>query len=110
MNPRRKTFLTLGLVLSGAHTYALPTTNQKDAAFVGATIYDGTDPAGRPNMVIVTRAGRIAAILPAQSYRAQNGTEAVSVRGKFVIPGLINSHVHLATLAKPAAAKAYLRR
>jgi imidazolonepropionase-like amidohydrolase len=61
-------------------------------------------------MVIVTRTGRIAAILPALNYRAPKSTEVVNVRGKFVIPGLVNSHVHLATSANLSAAKAYLVR
>jgi imidazolonepropionase-like amidohydrolase len=110
MNFRRVAFLVFAMALGSTNAYALPATDQKDAAYVGATVYDGTAAAGRPDMVIVTRTGRIAAILPALNYRAPKGTEVVNVRSKFVIPGLINSHVHLATSANPSAAKAYLVR
>jgi imidazolonepropionase-like amidohydrolase len=110
MNFHRMALLVFAIALGCTDAYALPPTDQKDAAYVGATVYDGTGAAGRPEMVIVTRAGRIAAIVPASSYRPQKGTEVISVRGKFLIPGLINSHVHLATLANPSAAKAFLRR
>jgi hypothetical protein len=104
-------FYRVGVLVSAmAMGSALPATDPKDAAYVGATVHDGTAAAGRPDMVIVTRAGRIAAILPGLNYRAPTGTEVVNVRGKFVIPGLINSHVHLATSANPSAAKAYLVR
>jgi imidazolonepropionase-like amidohydrolase len=90
------------MALGSTNACALPGTDQKAAAYVGATIYDGTAAAGRSDMVIVTRAGRIAAILPGLNYRAPKGTEVFNVRGKFVIPGLINSHVHLATSANPS--------
>ena len=99
-------FMTLG----GADAHSQPKTDQHDADYVGATVFDGTGAAALPDMVVVTRAGRIAAILSASGYRAQPGVRVVNVRGKFMIPGLINSHVHLATSAKPAAARAYLRR
>jgi imidazolonepropionase-like amidohydrolase len=61
-------------------------------------------------MVIIIQSGRISALGPSSSYRAPKHTKVVDVRGKFVIPGLINSHVHLATSANPPAAKAYLLR
>jgi imidazolonepropionase-like amidohydrolase len=110
MNFYRVGALVSAMALWSTNACALPATDQKDAAYVGATVYDGTAAAGRPDMVIVTRAGRIATILPGLNYRAPKGTEVVKVRGKFVIPGLINSHVHLATSANPSAAKAYLVR
>jgi hypothetical protein len=40
----------------------------------------------------------------------QSSRQAILVPGKFLIPGLMNSHVHLATLANPSAARAYLLR
>jgi imidazolonepropionase-like amidohydrolase len=110
MNFHRVGFLLLAMALSRAEADAPAATDQKDAAYVGAIVYDGTGAADRPDMVIVTRAGRIAAIVPASTYRAPKDTKVVNVRGKFVIPGLINSHVHLATSANPPAAKAYLLR
>lgn len=106
----RIAFLAFALAMGSTNSYALQATDQKDTAYVGATVYDGTGTASRPDMVVVTRAGRIVAMLPASSYRAEKGTEAISVRGKFLIPGLFNSHVHLATFANPSAAKAYLLR
>jgi imidazolonepropionase-like amidohydrolase len=110
MNSYRAAFLAVVIALGCRGADAFPVTDQKDAAYVGATLYDGTGAAGRPDMVIVTRAGRIAATLPARNYRAAKDTKVVDVRGKFVIPGLVNSHVHLATSANPPAAKAYLLR
>lgn len=102
--------LLVAIALQSSHADSLGAADQKDAAYVGVTVYDGAGGAGRSDMVVLTRAARITGILPASSYRAPKGTEVISVRGKFLIPGLINSHVHLATSANPSAAKAYLRR
>ena len=78
--------------------------------YVGATLIDTSTGATRPNVAIVTRGDRIVAILSADSRAARNGQALVDIRGKFVIPGLVNSHVHTATVAVPAIARAYLRR
>jgi imidazolonepropionase-like amidohydrolase len=110
MNWYRVAFLVLAMALGRAEADGLPANDQNETAYVGATIYDGTGAAGRPDMVIVTRAGRIAAVVPAGSFHASADTKVINLRGKFVIPGMINSHVHLATSANPAAAKAYLLR
>jgi imidazolonepropionase-like amidohydrolase len=79
-------------------------------AWVGATVYAETGAAARTDRVIVTRGERIEAVLPAAGFSAAGDMTLVDVHGKFLIPGLINTHVHLATSADPAAAKAYLRR
>jgi imidazolonepropionase-like amidohydrolase len=110
MNFRRTAIIVFAISVGCTNAYGLSAAAQKDVAYVGATVFDGIGVAGRRDMVIITRADRIVAILPAKEYRATKSTEVVSVHGKVIIPGLINSHVHLATLAKPSAAKAYLRR
>ncbi len=61
-------------------------------------------------MAILTRGDRISALLPAGDYRAGPGEKIVRVHGRYIVPGLVNTHVHLATLADPAIARAYLRR
>ena len=108
VNFTRVVSLVFAMALGSTNVYGA--TDQKDAVYVGATVYNGIAATGRPDMVIVTRASRVVAILPRLNYRTPKGTEVVNVRGKFVIPGLINSHVHLATSANPSAAKAYLVR
>jgi imidazolonepropionase-like amidohydrolase len=78
--------------------------------YLGATLFDGTLAPAQANMAIVTRAEHIVAVLPAKAFQAPKDAEIVDVHGKFIIPGLINSHVHLATSADQGIAKAYLRR
>jgi predicted amidohydrolase YtcJ len=71
------------------------------------------DPSGDrfdANVTIVVRGGRISAIGPAESVSVPQGARTVRLAGRYIIPGLINSHVHLATVAVPRDARAYLRR
>jgi imidazolonepropionase-like amidohydrolase len=110
MNSHRLAFLIFAMAMGRAEAATPAATDHKDVAYVGPTVYDGTEAPGRPDRVIVTRDDRIAAVLPALGYRAPKDTQVVDVRGKVAIPGLINSHVHLATSANPRAAKAYLLR
>jgi imidazolonepropionase-like amidohydrolase len=81
----------------------------KSVVYLGASLIDGTGIAARQNVAIVTRDDRIVAVRSADGFHP-DGQEIVDVRNKFVLPGLINSHVHLATLADPPVARAYLRR
>ncbi len=87
-----------------------PAPAPKLVAYLGATLIDGSAGAARPNMALVTRGDRISAVLPATDFHAEAGEQIVRLPDRYIIPGLINTHVHLATLADPAVAKAYLRR
>jgi imidazolonepropionase-like amidohydrolase len=97
---------TLGLNGALAADPAAP----KVVVYFGANLFDGTLAPTKVNMAIVTRGERIVAVLPADGYQAPQEAEILDAHGKFIIPGLINSHVHLATSAEPSIAKAYLRR
>lgn len=104
--------VTLVLIIVSASASARPAEVPvpKAVVYLGATLIDGTGAPPRTNVAIVTRGERITAVLPAEGFKAEAGQAVVDVRGKFIIPGLVNTHVHVATLANPAFAKAYLRR
>jgi imidazolonepropionase-like amidohydrolase len=82
----------------------------KTVAFVGASLVDGTGKALQHNSTILVRGARIVAVGPMDDINVPTDAQVVHVDGRFIIPGLINSHVHLATLANPREARAYLRR
>lgn len=76
--------------------------------FTNATLLDGTaDMAPRPNTtVVVDDAGRIAAVGPATEVVPTPGAEEIDLHGDFLMPGLVNLHVHLCGSGKPTSAGA----
>ena len=80
--------------------------------YAGATVIDGTGAAPQPNQDILVRGERIVAVGPHGSLAQAQGTalKTVDLHGRYVIPGLIDSHVHIATPPNPKRAQAILRR
>jgi imidazolonepropionase-like amidohydrolase len=79
-------------------------------AYLGVTLIDTKTGTAQPNMAIFTRGERIVEIRSADTVIAARGMQIIDFTGKFLIPGLVNTHVHTATAAVPAFARAYLRR
>ncbi|KTE19972.1 hydrolase [Sphingopyxis sp. H050] len=79
--------------------------------YSGATVIDGTGAPARPAQDILIDGERIVAIGAQGSLTAQAGdARKVDLSGRYVIPGLIDSHVHLATPPNRPRAEAILRR
>jgi hypothetical protein len=78
----------------------------------GATLIDGTAAAPRTGMAIIVKDDRIEAVLPAAALTAQQteGARMVDVTGQYLLPGLIDSHVHYATNPDRPYAEAELKR
>ena len=60
----------------------------------GGTVIDGTGSAPQADTRIVIRNGRIQAIGPASQVSRPASAQVIDATGKFIIPGLIDSHVH----------------
>ncbi|HEX8525790.1 amidohydrolase family protein [Allosphingosinicella sp.] len=65
-----------------------------------ATLIDGSGTAPQPDRSILVSGDRIAAIYPSGSRPAPAGARVVDLSGRFVIPGLIDGHVHLKSRAR----------
>src|SRR4051812_46779415 len=78
----------------------------------GATLIDGTGGPARPSMAVITNGERIEAVLPASGLTpATIGTaRVVDLSGRYLLPGLIDSHQHIATPPNRPRAEALLRR
>jgi len=92
-----------------------PAPGQPDAGneivlYRGATLIDGGRP--RANMDVVVAGERIQRVLPDTelSEAAAAKARVVDLHGRFLIPGLIDAHVHLATPPNRRQAEALLRR
>jgi len=66
-------------------------------ALTGVTLWSGTGAPARTGMTVLIRGERIAAVFADGAEPLPDSTEVHSWRGKYVIPGLIDTHVHLAT-------------
>jgi len=84
------------LVLAGA-----PSWGRTDAppspptAIVGGTVVDVESGASIPDGVILIEGERITDIGPAASVRIPSGARRIDAAGKWLLPGMIDMHVHL---------------
>jgi imidazolonepropionase-like amidohydrolase len=66
-------------------------------AFHGATLIDGTGAAPRPGALLVVSEGRIVSVgeaTPEALRRLSAGTRTVALPGRWIVPGLVDAHVH----------------
>ena len=101
-------------ILLAALALCLPATasaaaDPQGVLYSDVTLIDGTGAPPRPQTDVLVRGDRIAAVGPHGSVKAE-GARAVDLAGRYVIPGLIDSHVHLATPPDRPVALAELRR
>jgi len=64
-------------------------------ALVGATLIDGSGGPALPDAVVVVRAGRIESVGARAGFQLPDRTTEMDLAGRWIIPGLIDSHVHL---------------
>lgn len=62
-------------------------------AYTGVTVWDGTGAPPVTNATIVVESGRIASVQ--QDPRPPRGADVVPLDGRWVIPGLIDTHAHV---------------
>jgi imidazolonepropionase-like amidohydrolase len=67
----------------------------QDVAILGATLIDGNGGPEVKDSAIVISGARIAAVGPRASVRVPAGATVIDGSGRFVIPGLIDTNVHL---------------
>ncbi len=79
-----------------AVTTAFPTPGAAPpaTAFIGATLVDGTGAAPVRNAAVLMRDGRVACAGPRAACPVPPDADTVRAAGKWIIPGLIDTHVH----------------
>jgi imidazolonepropionase-like amidohydrolase len=78
-----------------------PTATAGPTVFRGARIYTA---AGKPiaNGILVVDQGRIVAVGPADTVKIPRRATVHDVRGKIIIPGLVDTHSHIGIYPRPA--------
>lgn len=97
MTPSHRLAL-LGVAL-GAHLAASAAPVQAQSpevtAIIGATLWDGTGAAPVPDAVVLVQGSRIVCAGPRSRCAIPSGASQVDGRGRYLLPGLIDTHVHL---------------
>ncbi len=77
-------------------------------AITHVTLIDGTGAASQENMTVVVADRKIAGIFPSASAEIPRGSQILDARGKFLIPGLVDTHVHLTGSGEPSGSREYI--
>jgi len=96
MNHALRLFCTLFCMAALAVSVAAQTQSTPPAtlAITGATLVDGTGAPPVADAVVLIRGDRIVAAGPRTRVKIPRGAARLNARGKWLIPGLIDAHVH----------------
>ncbi len=64
-------------------------------AFTNCSIFDGVQSFIQPDMTILIENGKITEISKSENLKNLSNYECIDLKGKYIIPGLINAHIHL---------------
>ena len=73
---------------------ALPASAQTVIAITHVTVIDGRNPVPLVDQTVILRGVRISAAGPSASTRTPRGARLVDGRGKYLVPGFWDMHVH----------------
>jgi imidazolonepropionase-like amidohydrolase len=74
-------------------------------ALLGATLIDGTGGPPLTDAAIIIRRGKIEFVGPRSAFELPKQTRELDVAGRWIIPGLIDAHSHLAPAAEWASSR-----
>lgn len=100
------------LARAAAPTPFAPPADGERVLFRHATLIDGADAPARADMDVLVAGARIVAVFRDTTPLPENAVDArtVDLHGRYLMPGLVDSHVHLATPPNRRQAEAELRR
>lgn len=77
-------------------------------AILHATVIDATGGPSKPDTTVVLEHDKIALIAPAGEVSLPPNTPTLDAAGKFLIPGLVDSHVHLTAAGEPDGSRRFI--
>jgi imidazolonepropionase-like amidohydrolase len=86
--------LKLGAMVAALLAASFPAWGET-TVLTNVTVIDGTGAPAMANSAIVMTNGKIAWVGPATGLKAPSGAKIEDMSGKFVMPGIIDSHVHI---------------
>lgn len=86
--------LILLLIFALLSTLNVSAQQRNTLVITGATLIDVSGGTPVPDSVVVIRGDRIVAAGPRAQVKTPRGAKTIDARGKWIIPGLIDAHVH----------------
>jgi imidazolonepropionase-like amidohydrolase len=86
---------TLTACALAAAALAAGQSNGAAIAIVGATIIDGTGAAPTADGVVLVKDGRITAVGAGGRVQVPAGAQVIEARGRYILPGFVDTNVHL---------------
>jgi hypothetical protein len=84
-----------------------PGSGESALAITHVTVIDATGTPPQPDMAVVISGSRITAISPSQSAAIPRGARVLDATGKFLIPGLVDAHLHLTGAGEPSGSREF---
>jgi imidazolonepropionase-like amidohydrolase len=100
-----RTFLFLSVILFSCSCSSHP---PPSLAITHVTLIDATGAAPQPDMTVFLVDEQIAAIGPSKSVFIPSKTKTLDATGKFLIPGLVDMHVHLTGASEPTGSREFI--
>jgi len=88
--PEKLTFALVGAIIGLPRAAEA----QRPIVFTHVTVIDGVDSVPRLDQTVIVRGNRIAAVGPAGATRPPAGARSIDGRGKYLVPGFWDMHVH----------------
>ena len=85
------------IALTGALPVRAEDTPANSLAITGITVIDATGALAQPDMTVVIIGDRIGAVGKSCEVQMPDGARVVDGKGKYLIPGLWDMHVHTAS-------------
>ena len=86
-------------------------TADRPTLFINATVLDGSEHMEpQPDMAVAVERGVITWMGPSAVAQAPAGAEVIDLAGAYLMPGLINMHVHLPETQDPEKSSAIWKR
>ena len=102
MKGKLSTVLALLALAATASAQSRRTPEPGTFALTHVTVIDGTGAPARADMTVLVTGGRIAEVGESGKVSVPRGARVVNARGKYLIPGLWDMHVHLAKVGEDA--------
>ncbi len=77
-------------------------------AITRVTVIDMTGAEPRPDQTLLIKKDRIAAIGASNTVAIPRGAQILDARGKFLIPGLVDMHIHLTAAGEPEGSRKFM--